>query len=96
MHTHPTVRIGIVARGRGVCETPDGRYPLEPGLCWYLTPNDAHRFITEDEPMDVIAWHPDSDSGPADADHPMLNRTYVDGVSASELDAIRTHGEIQA
>ena len=27
--------------------------------------------------MDVVAFHPDSDWGPTDAAHPMLNRTYV-------------------
>ena len=25
--------------------------------------------------LDVIAWHPDSDFGPTDQDHPMINRT---------------------
>lgn len=40
--------------------------------------------------MDVIAYHPDSDFGPQDEDHPMVNRTIVDGVSASKLEAIRT------
>ncbi len=25
----------------------------------------------------VMAWHPDTDVGPADADHPMLNRTIL-------------------
>jgi hypothetical protein len=27
--------------------------------------------------MDVIAFHPDSDWGPTDEKHPMLNRTYL-------------------
>ena len=38
----------------------------------------------------MIAFHPDSDFGPAPEDHPMINRTMVDGVSASRLDDIRT------
>jgi len=25
----------------------------------------------------VIAWHPDSDFGPRDDDHPMINRTLI-------------------
>ncbi len=29
------------------------------------------------EEMDVIAFHPDSDFGPTDTNHPMLNRTYI-------------------
>jgi hypothetical protein len=27
--------------------------------------------------MDVIAFHPDSDWGPTDGIHPMLNRTFI-------------------
>jgi hypothetical protein len=27
--------------------------------------------------LDVIAFHPDSDWGPTDGTHPMLNRTYL-------------------
>ena len=40
--------------------------------------------------MDVIAFHPDSDFGPTDIEHPMINRTIVNGVKASELENIRT------
>jgi hypothetical protein len=38
----------------------------------------------------VIAYHPDSDFGPTHEDHPMINRTMVGGVSASELPHLRT------
>lgn len=40
--------------------------------------------------MDVIAYHPDSDTGPTYDDQPMINRTIVDGVSAADIDEIRT------
>ena len=50
-----------------------------------------HAFETpEGSELDVVAFHPDSDFGPAPKDHPMVNRTIVDGVSASQLDGIRT------
>lgn len=90
MHTHPSVRIGIVARGSGRCITPSGESPLLPGVCWYLPVDAAHCFYTDDESMDIIAWHPDTDTGPKDEDHPMVNRTMVDGVSANTIEAIRT------
>lgn len=64
--------------------------PLEPGMVWFLPTGGQHCFHTDDEPMDVIAWHPDSDSGPSDEDHPMLNKTMVGTQSAKFLDAIRT------
>ena len=89
-HTHPTVRLGIVARGRGECVTPDGVIPLEPGFGWAIPPGGVHAFRTLSESMDVIAYHPDSDFGPEHDDHPMINRTYVNGVSASGLDDIKT------
>lgn len=90
MHTHPSVRIGYVARGCGRAVYPGGEVPLSQGMFWLLPPEAPHCFYTDDLPMDVIAWHPDSDTGPVDDDHPMINRTIVDGVSAREIDAIRT------
>ena len=90
MHIHPSARIGIVARGRGVAVTPEGEYPLVPGLAFVITPDGLHKFRTEDETMDVIAFHPDSDFGPNDDDHPMINRTIVDGVCAALIEDIRT------
>lgn len=94
MHTHPSVRIGVIARGRGVCVTPDDEFALVPGLLWYLPENTEHRFRTGNSTMDVIAWHPDSDFGPTDEDHPMLNRTIVAGEPAVRHREILTRGEI--
>lgn len=90
MHTHPSVRAGMILRGRGRCVMPDGVIPLEPGMSWVLPAGRPHCFYTGGETMDVVAYHPDSDFGPIDNHHPMINRTMVDGVSASRLDHIRT------
>lgn len=76
-HTHPSVRIGIIARGAGTCVTDGGRHALSPGLGWVITTGTRHAFHTTDEALDVLAWHPDSDVGPTDEDHPMLNRTLL-------------------
>lgn len=76
-HTHPSMRIGVILRGAGECRTPDGVYPLRPGMGWYIPAGCLHSFFTEDQPLDVIAWHPDSDFGPRDDDHPMINRTFI-------------------
>ena len=76
-HTHPSMRIGVILRGTGECRTPDGSYPLEPGMGWYIPTSCLHSFFTQDEALDVIAWHPDSDFGPRDDDHPMINRTQI-------------------
>lgn len=104
-HTHPSIRIGLVVRGNGECITPFGNVPLEPGMLFAILPDSGrdaigtdgapypegtHSFRTFGEEMDVIAFHPDSDYGPKDEEHPMINRTIVGGVSAKLLDDIRT------
>ena len=97
-HTHPSIRVGIVARGRGRCVVPehddgsgsDQTIPLVPGQVFVIPTDGQHSFFTDDETMDIIAYHPDSDTGPDHDDHPMVNRTIVDGVMASHIDEIRT------
>jgi len=90
MHTHESVRCGLIIRGQGWCNLPDQRIELKKGMVWLLPEGTKHAFQTKDQSLDVIAWHPDTDMGPSDEDHPMLNKTYVDGVSAKLLDEIRT------
>lgn len=104
-HTHPSVRVGIVARGHGECVTPFGNIPLTPGQLFLILPetgrmsigldgkeydDGTHCFRTFDEEMDVIAFHPDSDFGPKDDEHPMINKTIVNGESAKYIAGIRT------
>ena len=77
-HTHPSVRIGVIARGSGVCRSEGERYRLSEGLGWIIETGTRHSFQTgPSETLDVMAWHPDSDFGPTDGDHPMINRTFV-------------------
>jgi hypothetical protein len=76
-HTHPSLRVGVIARGRGVCRTPAGDVPLTQGLGWLIPSGLRHSFITREQALDVFAWHPDSDFGPTDEDHPMINRTLL-------------------
>ncbi len=91
-HTHPTIRINVVFRGQGVCVLPeeDLRVDLVPGHVFIMLPETVHSFDTADTTMDVITFHPDSDVGVTDDDHPMVNRTFVNGQSASGLDSIRS------
>lgn len=94
-HTHPSVRVNIVYRGSGICLVPEDekeRVPLVKGYAFIMKTETLHSFNTEDESMDVITFHPDSDVGMTDDDHPMINRTIVGGVSAKFIDDIRTGG----
>jgi hypothetical protein len=91
LHTHPSIRLGVVARGRGECRTTTDVVPLLPGNIFLIEEDAIHGFHTGvGMGMCIIAGHPDSDFGPMDEDHPMINRTIVSGVSASVLDEIRT------
>ena len=92
-HTHPSERVGVILRGAGECRTPDGVFALAPGMGWRIPAGCLHSFFTTDSSLDVLAWHPDSDFGPTHDNHPMVNLTLVDGVSAARLPAIQT-GEL--
>lgn len=84
-HTHPSDRLGVITAGKGRCVTPDASYDLEPGMIWRIPAEGVHKFQTDPgHTMTVIAYHPDSDFGPQDEFHPMLNRTIIDGVSAAD------------
>ena len=90
-HTHPSNRVGMVIRGSGECETPEGIIPLFEGQVFIIHTDGLHKFRTKSsESMTVVAYHPDSDFGPGADDHPMINRTIVGGLSANKLTSIRT------
>jgi len=82
-HTHPSVRLGVVAGGCGISTVKRNpgaeaeEVPLEPGDLFMLVPHEIHRFRTSGSSMTIIAYHPDSDWGPTDETHPMRNRTYL-------------------
>lgn len=92
-HTHPSTRIGFINGGSAICRTGETDHLMEAGDIFFLPADGLHQFLTdqfEGSTLNVIAFHPDSDFGPKDERHPMLNRTIVDGVSASEIESIRT------
>ena len=76
-HTHPSIRMGMILGGAGRCVTPSSTTALEAGMVFLIETNGMHSFATEADPLLVLAWHPDSDFGPTDEDHPMLNRTLL-------------------
>jgi mannose-6-phosphate isomerase-like protein (cupin superfamily) len=77
MHYHPTDRVGIILHGAGRCVTRKSDIEISAGDAW-LIPNDTwHCFRTQSNSLDVLTWHPDSDFGPTDDNHPMINRTWL-------------------
>jgi hypothetical protein len=94
-HYHPSTRSGTVAEGGGWCETPYGMTPLVPGMAFYIPAGGLHRFVTTKTTLDVIAYHPDSDWGPTDSDHPMVNRTWVDGRKIDNSSGVHATAQIE-
>lgn len=76
-HTHPSQRLGAVLKGSGFACFDDREEELKEGDVFFIETNELHRFRTEKEKMIVIAYHPDSDWGPTDEIHPMINRTII-------------------
>lgn len=82
-HLHPSIRMGIVIGGKGEAfQKPEGKREgweedLTKGMMFCLEEGEVHSFRTAESYMDIIAYHPDSDFGPTDTNHPMLNRTYI-------------------
>lgn len=76
-HFHPSVRVGIIIAGEGTCITPSGDHPLRAGLAFMIPKGLTHSFCTRGSSLDVVVYHPDSDTGPTDEDHPMRNRTLL-------------------
>lgn len=74
-HTHPSFRFGLVVSGAGQCFSGEQSHPLHVGSVFYIPQHELHHFVTEDSSLRIVAWHPDSDFGPTDENHPMLNRT---------------------
>ena len=84
-HRHSTFRMGCIADGAGVAKGVqyDGageewEANLQKGTLFYLAKHTEHCFVTMSEHLDVIVFHPDSDWGATDEDHPMINRSLMD------------------
>jgi quercetin dioxygenase-like cupin family protein len=84
-HTHPSLRVGLVVSGYGKCLCVGKEHDLKPGEVFLLYQDVPHSFHTISSDLRIVVYHPDSDFGPSDENHPMLNRTIVDGRSASEI-----------
>lgn len=90
LHTHPSDRIGVVVAGMGELETPQTSTNVQPNTIFYIPANQQHKFRTSENSLTLVVFHPESDAGFTHRNHPMLQRTMVNGVSAAELPQIQT------
>ena len=82
-HTHPSVRVGCIIEGAGTCLLEDRTLDLVPGTVFVLPADELHSFHTSDQFLRIVVYHPDSDFGPTDEAHPMINRTVIAGVASA-------------
>jgi quercetin dioxygenase-like cupin family protein len=77
-HRHPSHRVGMIFDGSGFCHTgPDAATPMRQGDIFIIPANSLHWFTTHHEDMRIVVFHPDSDFGPSDEHHQMLEATLL-------------------
>jgi quercetin dioxygenase-like cupin family protein len=78
LHTHPSHRVGMVLKGRGLVELDDSEFPLQPGDVFFMQRNVLHNFkCPYNEDVVLFVFAPDSGTGPTDEVNPLKIRTYV-------------------
>lgn len=78
LHTHPSHRVGLVLRGNGRIELNDKKFfAVEEGSAFFMRRNELHNFITDDEPVILFVFAPDSGTGPTDEMNALKARTYL-------------------
>ena len=78
LHTHPSHRVGMVLKGRGLVELDDSEFALQQGDAFFMQRNVLHNFTCPyDEDVVLFVFAPDSGTGPTDEVNPLKIRTYI-------------------
>jgi quercetin dioxygenase-like cupin family protein len=78
LHTHPSHRVGLVLKGRGLVELDDSEFSLQQGSLFFMQRNVLHNFMCPyNEDVVLFVFAPDSGTGPTDEVNPLKIRTYV-------------------
>lgn len=89
LHTHPSARLGMVLYGTGACVVESGAIDLMPNRFFIIQDNVLHQFLTTYSELGIFVFHPDSDFGPSNAEHPMINKSFIGRTSVTELRKIK-------
>ncbi|RYX99979.1 cupin domain-containing protein [bacterium] len=84
-HTHPSLRMGMIVKGEGYCLMENEEVKLNEGKIFIIDKDLLHSFKTADKEMLIVVYHPETDFGPTDKNHPMINKTMINGISAGLL-----------
>jgi len=79
-HTHPSFRSGFVISGRGKCNLPsiNESHDFKPDTVFWIPEDCLHSFKSENNRLDILTFHPDSEFGPSHEQHPMMNNTVFE------------------
>ena len=78
LHTHPSHRVGMVLKGRGLIELDNSEFSLKQGDVFFMQRNVLHNFMCpHGEDVVLFVFAPDSGTGPTDEVNPLKIRTYV-------------------
>jgi quercetin dioxygenase-like cupin family protein len=76
-HRHPSHRIGTIYDGHGMCHTESGATLMSKGDIFIIPAQSLHWFTTTNAAMRIMVFHPDSEFGPTDEHHQMLDATLI-------------------
>ena len=78
LHTHPSHRVGMVLKGRGLVELDTSEFELNQGSVFFMQRNVLHNFrCPYDQDVVLFVFAPDSGTGPTDEVNPLKIRTYI-------------------
>jgi quercetin dioxygenase-like cupin family protein len=78
LHTHPSHRVGMVLKGRGLVELDTSEFELNQGSVFFMQRNVLHNFrCPYDQDTVLFVFAPDSGTGPTDEVNPLKIRTYI-------------------
>lgn len=69
MHSHASVRVGVVVSGRGFCVSEAQSLQLEAGMAFCVPPGMSHGLQTEGQGLHFVTYQPNSSFGPTDDVH---------------------------
>lgn len=76
-HSHPSLRIGYILKGRCLCLTETCEHVLHEGNVFIIEPHERHAFQTLLSSVEIVTWHP-SAQGPNASSNLLTTGTLLD------------------
>jgi len=76
-HWHEALCVAVVSSGAAAFDCSGTRHVAPAGSVFVIPTGAVHAFSTGRDILDIIAFHPDSVTGPTDEHHQMLDATLA-------------------